>query len=83
MRKMEQSKHLDPFISNSFQDLSDTLMNNYKENSSTGSSLFGAQSMMSGINNQLREKVKKPASDWELNDSRESIEPELDSQRSS
>lgn len=61
MRKMEQSKHLDPFLSDSFQELSDVLLQNYKDSSSAGSSVFGSYSMMSGINNQLREKALKPA----------------------
>ena len=60
MRKMEQTKHLDPFLSHSFQDLSDILLQNYKESSSTSSSVFGSYSMMSGINNKLHEKAMKP-----------------------
>lgn len=60
MRKMEQSKHLEPFMSHSFQELSDVLLQNYKDSSSAGSSVFGSLSVMSGINNQLREKAMKP-----------------------
>ena len=60
MRKMEQSKHLEPFISHSFQELSDVLLQNYKDSSSTGSGVFGSLSAMSGINNLLREKAMKP-----------------------
>ena len=60
MRKMEQTKHLDPYLSHSFQELSDVLLQNYKDSSSAGSSAFGSYSMISGINNQLREKALKP-----------------------
>ena len=51
MRKMEQSKHLEPFMSHSFQELSDVLLQNYKDSSSAGSSVFGSLPVMSGINN--------------------------------
>lgn len=52
---------MDPFLSHSFQDLSDVLLQNYKDSSSAGSSVFGSYSIVSGINNQLREKAMKPA----------------------
>jgi hypothetical protein len=41
LKKMEQNKHLEPSISDSFSELSQVLLNNYKDNSSIGSSVYG------------------------------------------
>ena len=58
MRKMEQSKRLEPCISDAFRELSDVLLQNYKENSSYSSSLLGGSSPnTAGISNQLRDKA--------------------------
>ena len=42
---MEQSKHLEPNISESFADLSNILLQNYKDNSSAGSQISGISSI--------------------------------------
>ena len=68
MRKMEISKHLEPHMSYSFEDLNEVLMQNYKDNSSVGSGSFlsgisgGKESSpipnpTSGFNNNLKEKA--------------------------
>jgi hypothetical protein len=61
---MEQNKHLEPNISDSFSELSQILLNNYKDNSSIGSSVYGGSSQYSGyyMNNNLAELVKRDAS---------------------
>ncbi len=41
---MEENKHLEPFISQAFKQLSDILFSNYKE----GSSLTGENSLIGG-----------------------------------
>ena len=68
MRKMEQSKNLEPYISYSFQELSDVLLQSYKDSTSAGSSAFGQLSHTSGFNNGLREKtkLKPPTSDSQV-----------------
>jgi hypothetical protein len=50
MRKLEQIKNLEPHVSYSFEELSDILLQNYKDSTSVGSGSF-----LSGINN-LKEK---------------------------
>jgi hypothetical protein len=71
---MELSKHLEPHMSFSFEELSDVLLQNYKESSSVGSGSFlsgisggksGAASLpaavnTAGFNNNLRDKVGSP-----------------------
>ena len=49
MRKMEQSKHLEPRISDSFIELSDILLANYKDSSSISSSVLGEKSPVEAV----------------------------------
>jgi hypothetical protein len=45
LKKMEQNKHLEPNISESFGQLSEILFTNYRDNTSIGSgSVYGAKS---------------------------------------
>jgi len=71
---MEQGKHLEPNISESFADLSNILLQNYKDNSSAGSQISGISAIPLNsaashnnvyggygyqVNNNLRDKVMK------------------------
>ena len=66
---MEQQKHLDPFISASFKDLSNLLLQNYKDNSSMNSSQFGS-TPAPGVTNTLaklnQSDIENLSSDSEL-----------------
>ena len=64
LKKLEQNKHLEPNYSDAFKQLSEVLLNNYKDSSSiASSSIYGGQSQKSGyINNNLAEKVKRDTS---------------------
>ena len=49
-KKMEENKHLEPNFSKSFKEMSEILLQNYRDASSFGaSSILGAQSNISGL----------------------------------
>ena len=56
LKKLENGKNQKPNMSESFQELSNLLMQNYKDNTSIGSSILGGQSsILSGFNAHIKD----------------------------
>jgi hypothetical protein len=57
LKKLENGRKQEPNISNSFNDLSNILIQNFKDNTSIGSSIIGGgnSSLLSGMNRQFKE----------------------------